>query len=100
MALGVAHLLLFQRAAMVEPVVAALNPFSNYFYPNVVLQLLNVTTRHFSMDASPLSASSTEPTVFYHNRAKGKERAAPDADPGTNMYWLHDTRCKSTRDSI
>ncbi|KZV69878.1 hypothetical protein PENSPDRAFT_632500 [Peniophora sp. CONT] len=80
---------------MVEPVVAALNPFSNYFYPNVVLQLLNVTARHLSMESSPLSASGTEPTVFYRTRAKGKERAVPEGDPGMNMHWLHDSRCRS-----
>ena len=95
----VAQYLLLDRAAMVEPVVAALNPFSNYFYPNAILQLLNVTSRHLSMDALPLSASGTEPTVFYRNRAKGKERAVHEGDSGTNMHWLHDSRCKLARDT-
>lgn len=84
---------------MVEPVVAALNPFSNYFYPNVVLQLLNATARYLPIEISTLSALSTEPTVSYRTRAKGKERAVSEGDPGTNMHWLHDSRCKPTRDS-
>ncbi|VDB97058.1 unnamed protein product [Peniophora sp. CBMAI 1063] len=79
---------------MVEPVVAALNPFSNYFYPNVVLQLLNATVRHLSAETSPMSALGTEPTVFYRNRTKGKERAVSEGDGGTNMHWLHDARCR------